>query len=34
MEVFALPAGSTLLSGVWFLIWLSSAIFIFSVGTP
>jgi choline transporter-like protein 2/4/5 len=34
MHIFILPAISTLLTGMWFVVWLSSAIFIFSVGTP
>jgi len=34
MEVFALPAVSTLLAGCWFVFWLASAVFIFSVGEP
>jgi len=34
MEVFLLPALSSIVTGMWFVIWLSSAIFIFSVGTP
>ena len=34
MEIFALPAISCFLTGIWFLIWLSGAVFIFSVGEP
>jgi len=34
MIVFALPAVSTVLAALWFIFWLASAIFIFSVGTP
>jgi len=32
--VFFLPAAASLLSFIWITIWLSAAIFIFSVGTP
>lgn len=34
MEIFFLPAASTLLTGIWLVLWLSGAVFIFSVGTP
>jgi hypothetical protein len=34
MLVFILPGISTILAALWFIFWLSSAIFIFSVGTP
>jgi hypothetical protein len=34
MGVFILPGISTILAALWFIFWLSSAIFIFSVGTP
>lgn len=34
MEVFLLPFASIILTGIWFLIWLTSAVCIFSVGTP
>jgi len=34
MEVFILPAVSTLISLIWYVVWISAAIFIFSVGTP
>lgn len=34
MSVFFLPGISTILASLWFIFWLSSAIFIFSVGTP
>jgi len=34
MLVFILPGVSTILAALWFIFWLASAIFIFSVGTP
>jgi choline transporter-like protein 2/4/5 len=34
MEVFFLPAISTLVCFVWYAIWLSAAIYLYSVGTP
>lgn len=34
MAVFALPAAAAVLSLIWYVIWISAAIFIFSVGTP
>ena len=34
MIVFLLPAGVSVLSLVWFVVWLFSAVFIFSVGEP
>jgi Plasma-membrane choline transporter len=34
MEIFVLPLASTIASAIWFLFWLFSAVYIFSVGTP
>lgn len=34
MIIFTLPAAASILSLIWYVIWLSAAIFIFSVGTP
>lgn len=34
MIIFVLPAAGTVVTGLWFLLWLSGAIFIFSVGEP
>jgi len=34
MVIFALPAAASILSLIWYVIWISAAIFIFSVGTP
>lgn len=34
MEVFFLPAISTLVCFVWYAVWLSAAVYIYSVGTP
>lgn len=34
MEIFALPAISCVLSGIWICIWMFSAVFLFSVGEP
>jgi hypothetical protein len=34
MEIFALPLISCILSGIWFVIWLTGAVYLFSVGEP
>jgi hypothetical protein len=34
MIITALPSISTVVSAIWFVVWLSSAVYIFSVGTP
>jgi hypothetical protein len=34
MEIFLMPAAVALIAMVWFLVWLSAAVYLFSVGTP
>jgi choline transporter-like protein 2/4/5 len=34
MEIFLLPLVSCILSGLWFVIWLTGAVYLFSVGEP
>lgn len=34
MLITLLPAISVVIAGLWFAVWLSAAVFIFSVGTP
>lgn len=34
MEIFALPALATIITTLWFCIWMGSAVFVFSVGYP
>ena len=33
-QVFIMPMVSTIVTAIWFVIWMGSAIFVFSVGTP
>lgn len=34
MHIFLLPILSTLATTIWFAVWLVTAVYVFSVGTP